>query len=456
MLAIFAVLFTTLHLEYMCSATQQYRGYSLLRFPTVTTDWLDQIEADSLALNNANVINFLETKRILVDIWAKPNMYRNHADVLVAPEYLDSFLALLRMRDISDIQIVANDIQKEIDRERRDLVYAMKYRSRRSVGDNSLANFNLIAYHRYDEIVDYLRKLSRLHPNLAEIFNITKTYEGRDLIGIKIGSRSSFKPAIFIDAGIHAREWIAPALVTEYQKDSNLTHMLDKFDWYIVPVANPDGYEYSMTTDRLWRKTRSRNVTVNKWCVGADANRNWGYRWGEAGANRSPCSNIYPGSTAFSEVETAGIRDFITYQILDLKVYVSLHSYGQLFLAPWGYTNDRPNNYHDQKQAASLAVEAIRKRTGAKYDYGTISELMYRASGTSIDYMQDKGVPYIYGIELRPEDADNNFGFTIPARFIEPTGQLVTSALALDKYVPFLDMSESIVGIIPKVSTVRL
>uniref|UniRef100_A0A1I8EX10 Peptidase_M14 domain-containing protein n=1 Tax=Wuchereria bancrofti TaxID=6293 RepID=A0A1I8EX10_WUCBA len=433
MLAIFAVLFTVLHLRYMCSAIQQYRGYSLLRFPTATTDWLDQIEADSLVLNNANVINFLEPKRILVDIWAKPNMYRNHADVLVAPEYLDSFLALLRMRGVSDIQIVANDIQKEIDRERRDLAYAMKYRSRRSVGDNSLANFNLIAYHRYDEIVDYLRKLSRLHPNLAEIFNVTKTYEGRDLIGIKIGSRSSFKPAIFIDAGIHAREWIAPAvalyiitkLVTEYGKDSNLTHMTDKFDWYIVPVANPDGYEYSMTTDRLWRKTRSRNVTVNKWCVGADANRNWGYRWGEAGASRSPCSNIYPGSTAFSEV------------------YVSLHSYGQLFLAPWGYTNDRPNNYYDQKQAASLAVEAIRKRTDP-------------ASGTSIDYMQDKGVPYIYGIELRPEDADNNFGFTIPARFIEPTGQLVTSALALGKYVPFLDMSESIVGIIPKVSTVRL
>ncbi|EFO26494.1 hypothetical protein LOAG_01994 [Loa loa] len=358
-------------------------------------------------------------------------MYRNHADVLVAPEFLDPFLALLRMRGISDIQIIANDIQKEIDRERRNLAYAMKHRSRRSVGDNSLADFNLIAYHRYDEIVEYLKMLSRLHPNLAEIFNITRTYEGRDLIGIKIGSHASFKSAIFIDAGIHAREWIAPAvalyiiskLVTEYTKDSDLTHMVDKFDWYIVPVANPDGYEYSMTTDRLWRKTRSRNATINKWCVGADANRNWGYRWGEAGANRSPCSNIYPGSAAFSEVETAGIRDFITRQILDLKVYVSLHSYGQLFLAPWGYTNDKPNNYYDQKQAASLAVEAIRKKTGAKYNYGTISELMYPASGTSIDYMQDKGVPYIYGIELRPEDSDNNFGFTIPARFIEPTGK---------------------------------
>ncbi|VDN43135.1 unnamed protein product [Gongylonema pulchrum] len=119
----------------------------------------------------------------------------------------------------------------------------------------------------------------------------------------------------------------------------------------------------------------------------------------EAGANRSPCSNIYPGSSAFSEVETAGMRDFIIYQIPDLKVYISLHSYGQLFLAPWGYTSDKPNNYGDQ-----------------------VGLNIYPASGTSIDYMQDKGVPYIYGIELRPEDADSNIGFTIPARFIEPTG----------------------------------
>ncbi|OZC11171.1 hypothetical protein X798_01586 [Onchocerca flexuosa] len=377
-------------------------------------------------------------KRTLIDVWAKPNMYRNHADVLVAPEFLDPFLTLLKLHGIDDVQIIANDIQKEIDREKRNLKYAMKkHRSRRFVNDNAIDDFNLIAYHRYDKIVDYMIMLSTQYPNLAEIFNITKTYEGRDLIGIKIGSYVPYKPAIFIDAGIHAREWIAPAvalyiiskLITEYGKNPNITHMVDTFDWYIVPVANPDGYEYSMTTDRLWRKTRSRNITVNKWCVGADANRNWGYRWGEAGANRSPCSNIYPGSSAFSEVETAGIRDFITYQILDLKIYISLHSYGQLFLAPWGYTNDKPNNYYDQKEAASLAVEAIRNRTGAKYNYGTISELMYPASGTSIDYMQDKGIPYIYGIELRPEDAENNFGFTIPARFIEPTGEEMISAL---------------------------
>lgn len=48
------------------------------------------------------------------------------------------------------------------------------------------------------------------------------------------------------------------------------------------------------------------------------------------------------------------------------------------------------------------------------------------ASGTSIDYMQSKGVPYIYAIELRPEDDNSAFGFTVPARYIEPTGTLLS------------------------------
>ncbi|KAK5981948.1 hypothetical protein GCK32_020776 [Trichostrongylus colubriformis] len=137
-------------------------------------------------------------------------------------------------------------------------------------------------------------------------------------------------------------------MVTGYGTDPNITRSVKKFDWYIIPEANPDGYEYSRTSDRLWRKTRSRNVTVNKWCVGADANRNWGHRWGEAGANRSPCSNIYAGSRPFSEPEIVGLRDLVTWQIPNLVIYASLHSYGQLLLSPWGYTQARPDNYIDQ------------------------------------------------------------------------------------------------------------
>lgn len=67
---------------------------------------------------------------------------------------------------------------------------------------------------------------------------------------------------MWIDGGIHAREWITPAVVTFMLKqlvedlDAADSDLLDKLDWYILPVVNPDGYEYTRTGDRLWRKTR--------------------------------------------------------------------------------------------------------------------------------------------------------------------------------------------------------
>lgn len=63
-------------------------------------------------------------------------------------------------------------------------------------------------------------------------------------------------------SGMHAREWIGPAVATYIlsqivEKNQSFSKLLESADWMILPVANPDGYEFSHTTDRLWRKTRS-------------------------------------------------------------------------------------------------------------------------------------------------------------------------------------------------------
>ena len=68
--------------------------------------------------------------------------------------------------------------------------------------------------------------------------------------------------------GIHAREWVSPTsgLYTIHQIIQN--HLNSRngnpfdedvvgIDWYIMPLLNPDGYEYSHTHDRMWRKNRS-------------------------------------------------------------------------------------------------------------------------------------------------------------------------------------------------------
>lgn len=116
--------------------------------------------------------------------------------------------------------------------------------------------------------VEHTQGLSQDHSAIARVVEVGKTYEGRVVKGIYISSRNSnstaSKPAIFLDGGIHAREWVSPAtvafiaheLLKNYESDTEVRKLVDAFDWIIVPVFNVDGYEYSRKTDRMWRKTR--------------------------------------------------------------------------------------------------------------------------------------------------------------------------------------------------------
>ena len=75
------------------------------------------------------------------------------------------------------------------------------------------------------------------------VSNIRKTYEGRDIKVVRVSSNpSARKPAILLDCGIHAREWVSPTFCL-YAIDRLVETgaMLDTFDFYLIPVANPDG-----------------------------------------------------------------------------------------------------------------------------------------------------------------------------------------------------------------------
>ncbi|EFX63163.1 hypothetical protein DAPPUDRAFT_67309 [Daphnia pulex] len=137
------------------------------------------------------------------------------------------------------------------------------------------------SYHRLSDIYGYMNYLAVTYPSLVSLIDIGMSYEKRPLHVLRISNSSSpgTKPAIWIDGGIHAREWIAPAVASYFiqqlvEVPAN-AKLLTNVDWYIMPVMNPDGYEYSFVTDRLWRKTRSLTSSSN--CRGVDPNRNFGY-----------------------------------------------------------------------------------------------------------------------------------------------------------------------------------
>ena len=81
------------------------------------------------------------------------------------------------------------------------------------------------------------------------------------IIQVCRGGCGGNKTAMWIDGGIHSREWISPATVTWMLKElveNDAAHpdLTEKMDWYILPVVNPDGYAYTRNGDRMWRKTR--------------------------------------------------------------------------------------------------------------------------------------------------------------------------------------------------------
>ncbi|EPQ04720.1 Carboxypeptidase B2 [Myotis brandtii] len=137
-------------------------------------------------------------------------------------------------------------------------------------------------YHPLNEIYSWMDVITEQYPDMIEKIHIGSSYEKRPLYVLKVSEKQqAAKNAVWIDCGIHAREWISPAFclwfidyVTRLSGEENLfTNILRHLDFYVMPVVNVDGYDYSWKTNRMWRKNRS--VHENNPCTGTDLNRNF-------------------------------------------------------------------------------------------------------------------------------------------------------------------------------------
>jgi zinc carboxypeptidase len=173
---------------------------------------------------------------------------------------------------------------------------------------------------------------------LIHVDSVGASYEGRPILAVKIGAAAddAARPNVLFLATHHAREWISTAVAMKlirWLADSGgaaiATH-----DVWVIPVENPDGYQYTFTNERYWRKNRRPNDGGS---YGVDPNRNYPVFWGfdELGSSSRPDAETYRGTAPGSEPETQAIIAF--HAAHPPVVSVSYHSYSGLVLYPWGF-----------------------------------------------------------------------------------------------------------------------
>jgi len=309
--------------------------------------------------------------------------------------------------------ILSEDIQKRFDEEAESL--KVHHREHKVVN----------TYARFLDIINWMKGLAISHPNLVSTYNVGTTYGGREMLVLKIATAAATRK-VWFDCGIHAREWISPATCTfminhfinKYTMlptDAHVARILNHFELHFMPVHNPDGYEWSHTNARLWRKNRAPNPGST--CIGTDLNRNGAHMWMTGGSSAQPCADTYAGSSAASEFEVLAVQKAINASLGEWDVYFTIHSYGLWWFTPWGYTTALPNDYAELYEKALIGVNEIRAYNRTNYVLGSGAVILYISSGATDDWAKGvANIKYSYCLELPPGQSgpDSQYGFQLP------------------------------------------
>lgn len=275
-------------------------------------------------------------------------------------------------------------------------------------------------YHSYAELTSALTNLEKRFPGKAKMVSLGKSFEGRDIWALRVGEQNAdnSKPGVVITGCTHAREWMtvevplhtATTMLEKYDSDADCKRRVDNTVTWFVPIANPDGYEFSRTENSWWRKNRA--VYEEGPCpgkpggTGVDPNRNY---WDGKAENfelyrpkgDTPCStrddfgktsdspghDTYRGPSGGSEAEVKALLGLQLDPTNNIKGVLDYHSYGEMILIPYGSKSldtERKAEYMDigKKMNATL---------GNRYDLKASSSL-YPTSGGSNDIHEANGI----------------------------------------------------------------
>jgi carboxypeptidase T len=257
------------------------------------------------------------------------------------------------------------------------------------------------AYHNYAEMVADVQAFAAAHPTMAHIFSLGTSFEGRDLIAVRISDDATdnlSEPGVFYVAQHHAREHLTVEVVLNmmhmFLERPQLTDLVRTRQIYIVPSLNPDGSEWDIHTGQYlwWRKnTQPPN--------GTDQNRNYSYNWGCCGGSTSdPYGETYRGPNPFSTPEDTAMQTFMLAHP-NITTGISFHSNAELILYPYGYTyTDIPPDMTTEDHATFVAMG---QRMQATVGYPAVqSSDLYITDGDWNDWMYGQLGKFPFTIEL--------------------------------------------------------
>ncbi len=250
-------------------------------------------------------------------------------------------------------------------------------------------------YSSYQDCIDFFKSAEAKNSNLFKVEYIGQTWEERDILCVTISKdvkTAHEKPALFYTGTIHAREWIGIELSLVFAKyildhidyDPQLNELLSRATLYMVPCANPDGFEYSRTHFSFWRKNRRQNADGS---FGVDLNRNFSVGFTP---NKNTSSNVYSGPSAFSEPETAAIRDFVEAHD-NITIALDYHSQGNVFFPAHNFIHEDAIDATDLNVLASNMAEEIRKVSSREYGVHMGKPPVHLISGSGREFYYSKG-----------------------------------------------------------------
>ncbi|MFZ2504263.1 MAG: M14 family zinc carboxypeptidase [Nocardioides sp.] len=283
-------------------------------------------------------------------------------------------------------------------------------------------------YYTADEYVAHLGDVAAARPDLAVTYDVGDSWrktqgrpDGNDLVAICITKRqpgdcqltaTSAKPRFFLLGTVHARELTATELATRfvdllttsYGTDADITSIVDNTEVWVLPLANPDGREIAESGGASpYLQRKNANNTLGTCAVpptssnqhGVDINRNFNWQWGGVGTSTDPCAQTFRGQSAASEPETAAIVSLMRTLFPDQRgpaatdaaplttpgYMMTLHSYANQVLIPWGDTNTAsPND-------AGLRSAAFRVNFYNGYQAGQPGQILYNVTGSTDDWL---------------------------------------------------------------------